>query len=96
MSVMVAEVYRALLNAGADEELAREAALAVPGTGDLATRADLKDLELRLGAEIKKLETRLGAEIKKLELRIGRDMSVLKFAYGPVIIALLVKLAFFP
>ncbi len=85
MSVMVAEVYRALLSAGADEELAREAALAVPGTGDLATKADLKDLELRLGADI-----------KKLELRFGRDMAVLKFAYGPVIIALLVKLAFFP
>ncbi len=92
MSVMVAEVYRALVNAGADEELAREAALAVPGTGDLATKADLTDLEVRLGAEIKRLELAL----KDLEARLGRDMALVKFAYGPVIIALLVKLAFFP
>ena len=51
MSVMVTELYDALRKAGVDEQLARDAARAVLGydaRNDLATKADIAELEVRL------------------------------------------------
>ena len=81
MSLMVAEVYEALIEAGTSEQKAKAAAGAIPVTGELATKEDLRELRDEMGERFGKLE---------------RDMAVLKFAYGPVILALLVKIAFFP
>ena len=73
MSVIVSEVYDALIEAGASEEKARAAAAAIPVGEQLATKQDIADLKT--------------------------EMVVLKFAiftFGPLILALLVKLVFFP
>lgn len=107
MSLMVAEVYEALIEAGTSEQKAKAAAGAIPISGELATKEDLRELrdELRneLGERIEQVKHELGERIGKLEREMGerfgkleRDMAVLKFAYGPVILALLVKIAFFP
>ena len=73
MSLMVAEVYKALLSAGAPEEEACAAASAIPIAKDLATKQDITELK--------------------------QDIAVLKFAvftFLPLMLALLVKMAFFP
>ena len=81
MSLMVAEVYEALIEAGTSEQKAKAAAGAIPVAGEIATKEDLRELRDELGERIGRLE---------------RDLAVLKFGYGPVILALLVKIAFFP
>ena len=78
---MVAEVYEALIEAGTSEQKAKAAAGAIPVAGELATKEDLRELRDEMGERFGKLE---------------RDLAVLKFAYGPVILALPVKIAFFP
>lgn len=45
VSVIVSEVYDALLEAGASEEKANAAAAAIPPGGQVATRADIARLE---------------------------------------------------
>jgi hypothetical protein len=77
MSVIVSEVYDALLSAGAPEAQARAAAGAIPIQDNVATRQDLAELKAELKTEI----------------------GVLKFAvftFFPIVIGLLVKIAFFP
>ena len=81
MSQIIAEVYDAFRAAGVDDARARAAAAASPFAGDFATRADVAELKAELKAEI--------AEVKG-------DLKVLKFVYGPIMIALLLKLVFFP
>ena len=92
MSLMVAEVYEALIEAGTSEQKAKAAAGAIPVAGELATKEDLRELRDELGERIDQVERGLGERIGRLE----RGMAVLKFAYGPAILALLVKLVFFP
>ena len=73
MSVIVSEVYDALLEAGASEEKAKAAAAAIPLGGQVATKQDVLELKA--------------------------DLAVLKFAvftFIPLILALLIKLVFFP
>ena len=43
MSIMVTEVYRALVDAGASEEKARAAAEAIPDMSDLAEKNDVAE-----------------------------------------------------
>ena len=143
MSIMVAEVYRALVEAGAPETSARAAAAAIPVAGDMVAKEDLWALKEELLARIAQVEHGLGERIAQqgerieqqgremgerieqqgremgeriaqqgLETgeriaqvehglgkrmgRLERDMAVLKFAYGPIIILLLLKIAFLP
>lgn len=49
-------------------------------------------VETDLREKIDRVETDLRAEIGQIKA----DLELLKFGYGPVIIGLLVKLAFFP
>ena len=73
MSVIVSEVYDALLEAGASEEKAKAAAAAIPAGGQVATKQDV--------------------------LESKAEVAVLKFAaftFGPLILALLIKLVVFP
>lgn len=73
VSVIVSEIYDALLEAGASHEKARAAAGAIPVGQQLATKQDIADLKA--------------------------EIAVLKFAmftFGPLILALLLKLVFFP
>ena len=113
MSIMVAEIYKALIEAGASEASARAAASAIPIAKDLATKQDITDTKQDIAdvkAELKQDIADVKAELKqdiadvKAELKqdiaeLKQDIVVLKFAvfaFGPVILALLIKLVFFP
>lgn len=84
ISMIVTEIYDALKEAGATEEKARAAAGAIPVAENLASKQDLAELKAELKGDI--------AVVK-------RDVAVLKlavFSFSPTILALLVKLVFFP
>ena len=80
MSLIVSEVYDALIEAGTSEEKAKAAAGAIPLPERLATKEDLGELKAGFNERFAKIE---------------RDLALLKFGYGPVILALLIKIAFF-
>ena len=83
MGILIAEVYDALLAGGVPEDKAR-AASAIPVAKDLATEQDIGELR---------------SELKQAIAELRRDIAVLRFAvftFGPLILALLVKLVFFP
>ena len=80
MSVIVSEVYDALISAGAPEDQARAAAAAIPIQDHLATKQDI----LKLREEIAAIK----AEVAVLKFAI--------FTFSPITIGLLVKIAFFP
>ena len=44
MSIMITEIYEALVEAGASEEKAKAAASAVPEEDRLATKSDIQEL----------------------------------------------------
>ena len=81
MSHLVAEVYEAFRLAGVDDAAAKAAAAAIPLGNDLATVADVNRIE---------------PELARVEADLKADLKVLKFGYGPAILGLLIKLAFFP
>ena len=91
MSLIVSEVYDALLEAGASADKARAAAGAVPSAGNIATRDDIANMATK--HDIASMATK--EDISRLEKRI----AVLSFAIlslGPAILAFVVKLTFFP
>ena len=114
MSLIVTEVYDALIEAGATERKAKAAAAAIPMVENLATRQDLTELkaatrqdltELKaatkqdmagLRVELKRDMAEFRAELKEDIGGLKRDMAVLKLAFAPAVLALLVKLVFFP
>ena len=82
--VISTEMYEALLLANVPADKAKAAAGEVAKTQDFATKSDLLELQ-------SKMDTRF-ADLEK-------SLAVLKFAIfsvGPMILALLVKLVFFP
>lgn len=81
MGHLVTEVYEAFRLAGVDDAAAKAAAAAIPLGNDLATAADVNRIE---------------AELVRVEADLKADLKVLKFGYGPAILGLLIKLAFFP
>ena len=84
MGVISTEMYEALLLAQVPEDKARAAAAEVAKTQDVASKSDLLQLQA-------KLEKRF-AEVEK-------SLAVVKFAVfsgGSIILALLIKLVFFP
>ncbi len=87
MSLIVSEVYDALIEAGASEEKAKAAAGAIPLAERLATKEDLVELIAAIDGRFAKVDERFA--------KVERDLAVLKFGYGPVIVGLLIKIAFF-
>ncbi len=73
MSLIVSEVYDALIEAGSSPEKAKAAASAIPVTEHLATREDIARLDKKIAV-----------------------LNIAVFSFGPAILALLVKLTFFP
>ena len=117
MSLIVSEVYDALIEAGATEEKARAAAAAIPFAEQLATREDISRLEAVTKEDISRLEAVTKEDISRLEVvtkediaklsattgekfaKLEKDVAVLKlavFTFEPAVLALLVKLLFFP
>ena len=80
MSLIVSEVYDALIEAGTSADKAGAAAAAIPVAESLATREDI--------TEVKQDIARLDKKIAVLNLAV--------FSLGPAILAMLVKLVFFP
>ena len=83
MSIMIAEVYKALVEAGASEDSARAAAGSIPVAKDLATRQEVAAVKQDIAAV--KQET--------AELRIALRYNTM---FLMLILGLLVKLVFFP
>ena len=73
MSLIVSEIYDALIEAGASEEKAKAAAGVVPPVESLATREDIARLDKKVAV-----------------------LSLAVYSLQPPILALLVKLVFFP
>lgn len=95
MSVIVTEVYDALVAAGAPDEKARAAAGVIPMTETLVTKQDFAEFRAEIKAEFAEFKAEVKEEIGPLK----RDVAVLKlamFSFMPAILALLAKLAFFP
>lgn len=91
MSLIVAEIYDALIEAGTSDEKAKAAAGAIPLAERLATKEDLDELKAATKKDLDALEANFNERFAKIE----RDMALVKFIYGPVVLALLVKIAFF-
>lgn len=81
MGHIVTEIYDAFRAANVDDALAKAAAGAITGREDLVTRLDLE---------------RVRTELKNDFARIEADLKLLNLGYGPVILGLLIKIAFFP
>ena len=77
MTTMIAELYEALVDAGASEGKAKEAAR-VLSTENLATKRDITELDTKLSGQIAKLDQRVSPKVIKLE----RDMAVMKWLMG--------------
>ena len=99
-------LYKALVEAGASEDTAKQAVEnPLPG-GELATKSDLAQLEARLGADITQLkigiaqlDARLGADIAQLkvditelETRLGADITQLKIGIAQLEVHLVWRL----
>ena len=88
MGVISTEVYEALLLAHVPEDKAKAAAAEVARTQDTASKSDIFELGARLRAG---MDERLAG--------VEKSLAMLKFAVfsgGSIILALLVKLVFFP
>ena len=88
-------LYRVLVGVGADKEEAQAAADSIPDKENLTTKEELQKSFGEVKAEISGLRGEVKAEISSLRGEFRADMAVLKYAYGPVIVALLIKIAFF-
>lgn len=68
MSVMVKEIFEAFVEAGTSEEKAKAAAGVVPVTDNLATKADLAELQMATKEDMSKMELRLVRWMVSLQL----------------------------
>lgn len=110
MSIMIAEVYKALVEAGAPEDSARAAASSIPVAKDLAGKQDIAEVRQEIAAlrtevkqeiaevrqEIAALRIEMQQEIAALRTEVKSDLKIIKFVYGPAVLLMLAKLVFFP
>ena len=106
MSIMIAEVYKALVEAGAPEDSARAAASSIPIAKDLASKQDIAEVrqeiaEVRqeiaaLRGEMQQEIAEVRQEIAVLRAELKSDLKIIKFVYGPAVLLMLAKLVFFP
>ena len=80
MSYVHIGMYNALKELGASEETARAAVADLPMPQLLASKEDLQQVK---------------AEIAEFRGEMKRELAILKFGYGPLFAALLIKIAFF-
>ena len=95
MGVISTEMYEALLLAQVPEDKAKAAAAEVAKTQDFASKSDVLELGAQLQAEMGKRF----AEVDKRFAEVDKSLAVVKFAVfsgGSIILALLIKLVFFP
>ena len=80
MSMMIAEIYEALVEAGTSEEKAKAAAGVVPVIDSLATKTDLQELRSDMNADLQVLRSDMKADLQELRSEIQAELKVLKFA----------------
>ena len=96
---MISELYEALINAGATEEKAREAAVALSAE-NLNSKDTIAEVKAELASDIAGLDQRLSgkiAETRKDIHKLQLDMAVLKWMVGATltgVAAIIVKLFF--
>ena len=73
MSIMVTEVYQALVDAGTSEEKARAAAEAIPDMSDLADKNDVAEFRSELKHDIGNLRSELKQDIADLRSELKQD-----------------------
>ncbi|MDE0032662.1 MAG: hypothetical protein OXU75_05970 [Deltaproteobacteria bacterium] len=95
MSLIVSEVYDALIEAGATKEKARAAAEVIPHFELLATKDDIARLEHATKDDIARLEKGTKEDIARLDKKVA-VLNLAVLVLGPAIVALLTKLVFFP
>ena len=99
MSIMIAEVYKALVEAGAPEDSAQAAASSIPVAKDLASKQDIAEVRQEIAEvrqEIAALRAELQQEIAALRAELKSDLKIIKSVYGPAVLLMLAKLVFFP
>ncbi|MDE2758162.1 MAG: hypothetical protein OXI92_16630 [Acidobacteriota bacterium] len=89
MSIMVTEVYRALVDAGASEEKARAAAEAIPDMSDLAHKNDIAELRSELKQDIAELRSEFKQDIVGLKADLYKHMWLMQGATIVAIVGLL-------
>ena len=80
MSMMIAEIYEALVEAGTSEEKAKAAAGVVPVSDSLATKTDLQELRTELKSDMQELGVTTKSDIQGLRSDMNAELKVLKFA----------------
>ena len=110
MTTMISELYEALINAGATEEKAREAAVALSAE-NLNSKDNVADVKAELAGDIAGLDQKLSGKITELDQRLSGeiaetrkdihklqlDVAVLKWMVGATltgVAAIIVKLFF--
>ena len=89
MSIMVTEVYQALVDAGASEEKARAAAEAIPDMSDLADKNDVAQFRSELKQDIAGLRSELKQDIVGLKADLYKQMWLMQGATILAIVGLL-------
>ena len=87
MTTMIAELYEALVDAGASEGKAKEAAQ-VLSTENLATKRDITELDTKLSGQITELDQRLSGQITELDQRLSGQIVKLDEKLSPKIVKL--------
>ena len=87
MTTMIAELYEALVDAGASEGKAKQAAQ-VLSTENLATKRDITELDTKLSGQITELDQRLSGQITELDQRLSGQIVKLDEKLSPKIVKL--------
>ena len=78
MSIMIAEVYKALVEAGAPEDSARAAASSIPVAKDLAGKQDIAEVRQEIAAlrtEVKQEIAEVRQEIAALRTEMQQEIA---------------------
>ena len=98
MSIMVTEVYEALVSAGAPDDKAKAGIAAIPIARDLATKEGLAELWAELKQDISELRAELNHDTAGLKAGIAELRATLRYntMFLMLVIGLLVKLSSSP
>ena len=78
MSAIIKEVYDAFRSAGVSDDQATAAAQAIPSSGELASKGDIKALHSELKSDINALRTKLKSDIGALRTELKSDIGALR------------------
>ena len=77
MSIMIAEVYKALVEAGAPEDSARAAASSIPIAKDLASKQDIAEVRQEI-AEVRQEIAALRGEMQQEIAEVRQEIAALR------------------